>query len=234
MATTAQDIIDRALRSLSVLGQGDSASGQQSSDALDSLNDMIESWATEPNMVYQVSQDVIPLVVNKKDYTIGLGAFDVNTVRPDEIIQAFIRWNSVDYPVRVVNRERYESLIVKDLGTNLPEYLYYDTGFPASTIRLWGKPNMATSLYIDSTKPFAGFATLASAVSFPPGYARALRYNLAVELMPEYQVNNVRVDKMALESKNGIKRTNIVSPDARFDSAIPSSHRGRFNIFSGE
>lgn len=233
MATTAQDIINRALRSLSVIGEGETASAAQYADGLISLNDLVESWANEPQMIYQIAQDIIPLTPGKAAYTIGIGAYDVNTTRPVEIEQAFCRWNNVDYPVAIKNREAYEAIISKSLGTNLPEILYYDTGFPASTIRLWAVPNMAgVSLYVDSLKPFAGFATIADTVVFPPGYARALRLNLAVELMPEFQVNNPRLDKMALDAKNGIKRANHLPENVRFDSAIPSGRKGRYNIFS--
>lgn len=205
---TANDIINRALRSLSVIGQGESADPEQAADCLVALNDLLASWANESLMLFQVVQDQITLTPGKKDYTIGEGAFDINTVRPVEVIQAFVRLNGADYPVDVVTRDMYQRIVLKSTSTNIPTFLYYDTGFPASTLRLWAVPSQANTLFIDSQKPLTSFATLATAVSLPPGYERALRLNLAVELMPEFQVSNPRIDAMAREAKGGIKRVN--------------------------
>ena len=225
---TANDIINRALRSLSVIGQGEPADADQAADALVSLNDMVASWANESLMLFQVSQDQITLTPGKADYTIGEGAYDKNTVRPLSIEQAFVRLNGADYPVKIVDRQRYESIVLKTAQTNIPQWLYYDTGFPASTIRLYCVPSMALTLFVDSLKPFASFASLSDVVSLPPGYERALRLNLAVELMPEYQVRNDKIDMMARDAKAGIKRVNYTPPNATLGMA----ERRRYNIYS--
>lgn len=208
--STASDIINRALRSLGVIGQGESADADQAADGLVSLNDMVASWANESLMLYQVSQDIITLTPGKKDYTIGEGVYDVNTVRPMRIEQAFIRQNGQDFPVKVADRAAYQSVALKSTQSTLPQWLYYDDGFPSSTIRLWETPASADSLYVDSLKPLTRFAALSTVVSLPPGYERLLRLNLAVELMPEYQVRNDKIDMMAREAKASIKRTNFV------------------------
>lgn len=226
--TTANDIINRALRSLSVIGQGESADASQAADCLVALNDMISSWANESLMLFQVVQDSIALTPGKKDYTIGEGAYDLNTVRPVEVLQAFIRLNNADYPVKVIDRARYQSIVLKTASSNIPQWLYYDTGYPASTIRLWAVPSQANTLFIDSQKALSGFATLADTVSLPPGYERALRLNLAVELMPEYQVRNDKIDQMAMQAKAGIKRVNYTPPKAN----LGLTERRRYSIFS--
>lgn len=226
--TTANDIINRALRSLSVIGQGESADASQAADCLVALNDMISSWANESMMLFQVVQDSFALTPGKKDYTIGEGAYDINAVRPMDILQAFIRLNGADYPVKVISRERYQNIILKTTQSNIPSWLYYDTGFPASTIRLWAVPSMANTLYVDSQKPLAGFATLADTVTLPPGYERALRLNLAVELMPEYQVANAQVVAMARQSKASIKRTNAKP----ITSDLGINQKRRYSIYS--
>lgn len=226
--TTANDIINRALRSLSVIGQGESADTNQANDCLVAINDMIASWANESLMLFQVVHDSIVLTPGKKDYTIGEGAYDINTVRPVEILQAFVRLNGADYPVKIIDRQRYQSIVLKTTQSNIPSWLYYDTGFPASTIRLWAVPSVANTLYIDSQKALAGFASLSDVVALPPGYERALRLNLAVELMPEYQVSNQRLDQMARQAKAGIKRTNSTPIIAN----LGFNERRRYSVFS--
>lgn len=225
---TANDIINRALRSLSVIGQGESADSAQAADCLVALNDMVDSWANESLMMFQVIQDAITLIPGKKDYTIGEGIYDVNSVRPVEITQAFIRLNGADYPVAVIDRHRYQTIALKTTQSNIPSWLYYDTGFPASTIRLWAVPTVANTLYIDSQKPLSKFASLGDLVSLPPGYERALRLNLAVELMPEYQVMNQQVAMMARQAKAAIKRTNMTP----ITSNLGINQQRRYSVYS--
>ena len=52
MATTASDQINRALRLLGVLAEGETPSAETSQDALIALNQMIDSWSTERLSVY--------------------------------------------------------------------------------------------------------------------------------------------------------------------------------------
>ena len=47
MATTASDQINRALRLVGVLAEGETPSAETSQDALIALNQMIDSWSTE-------------------------------------------------------------------------------------------------------------------------------------------------------------------------------------------
>ncbi len=53
------------------------------------------------------------------------------------------------------------------------------------------------------------YADINKDINYPPGYARALRYNLAVEIAPEYKVNiSPLILKQAASSKEYIKDTN--------------------------
>jgi hypothetical protein len=67
----------------------------------------------------------------------------------------------------------------------------------------------------------------------PPGYLRAFKYNLALEIAAEFGINpNPQVSRIAMTSKRNLKRIN--NPDDIM--ALPYSlvaTRQRFNIFSG-
>jgi len=53
------------------------------------------------------------------------------------------------------------------------------------------------------------FADINTNVDFPPGYIRALKYNLAVEIAPEYgKAISPLIREQAKTSKEGIKDTN--------------------------
>jgi hypothetical protein len=67
----------------------------------------------------------------------------------------------------------------------------------------------------------------------PPGYLRAFKYNLALEIAAEFGINpNPQVSRIAMTSKRNLKRIN--NPDDIM--ALPYSlvaTRQRFNIYSG-
>lgn len=224
---TAGDIITRALRSLSVIAQGESADSDQLADGLVSLNDLLSAWSNERLTVYQTVQESIPLVDGQTAYDIGVGAASKDTARPIRIESAFIRYNGLDYPVQILTRAQYNGILNKSLSSEFPYALYYDPGFPESNIRLYPAPG-GGDLYIDSWKPFSAFATTDDVVSFPPGYERALRFNLSVDLMPEYEVENGLIVDLAKNAKAGIKRANHVPSVMGFDAGIPQ--RDTFDI----
>ena len=77
------------------------------------------------------------------------------------------------------------------------------------------------TLVLDSWKPLSTLAALTTSLSLPPGYERALRYALALELAPEYgrQVSEI-VMAAAVESKAAIKRMNIAPAYLQVDDAL--------------
>jgi hypothetical protein len=76
-------------------------------------------------------------------------------------------------------------------------------------------------------------ATLATALTFPPGYLRAFVYNLAMEMAPEFGVEpSPQVRRIAMTAKRNLKRIN--NPDDLM--SMPYSliaTRKRFNVYAG-
>jgi hypothetical protein len=94
-------------------------------------------------------------------------------------------------------------------------------------------PTRALEWHFISVEELSRPATLATSLTFPPGYLRAFRYNLAVELAPEFGVEpSPTVVRIAMTSKRNLKRIN--NPDDLM--SIPYSivgTRQRFNIYAG-
>lgn len=69
--TTAQDIIIGALRFINSYSPGEPLSAADSQDALDTLNDLLESWSTDQISVYASNENTFNYTGGQYRYTIG-------------------------------------------------------------------------------------------------------------------------------------------------------------------
>ncbi len=69
--TTAQDIIIGSLRFLNQYAPGESLSSSDSQDALDTLNDLLDSWSTDEASVYASNENTFTYTSGQYQYTIG-------------------------------------------------------------------------------------------------------------------------------------------------------------------
>jgi hypothetical protein len=82
-------------------------------------------------------------------------------------------------------------------------------------------------------QPLTEPAALDTNLTFPPGYLRAFRYNLACELAPEFGVEpSPQVRRIAMYSKRNLKRINNPDDVMSMPSAL-MVNRPRFNIYTG-
>lgn len=71
MSTTAQEIITGALRFINQYAPGESLQAADSNDALNTLNDLLDSWSTDQASVFASNEDVFTFVAGQYQYTIG-------------------------------------------------------------------------------------------------------------------------------------------------------------------
>ena len=230
--TTARDIIQRAMLKIGALAQGEVASVDATNDALDSLNSMIDSWANDSLIIYARTWESFTLTGGTSTYTIGSGG-TFNTVRPIDIVDAYLRNGTVDYPMGIITDEAYNGIPYKSIQ-GIPDSLNYDNAYPLGNIRLYPVPPASYSLFLLTEKPITTFTSLDTVMSLPVGWLRALIYNLAIEISPEYsqdtgQTVDASVVKIANDSLNLI-RTSVAK--VRTMDAYPQIVTTR-NIFTG-
>jgi hypothetical protein len=230
---TAQDYITRAMKLANILGEGQTPSSEQASGALDTLNEMLQAWNLDGLMVYQTTNDQVTMVPNQSVYTIGSGGnFAVD--RPVSINSMYQDYQGVSYPIREINQDEYNLITLKTLTQPIVNFFLYVNTDPLGTITLWPTPTVANTLYLSVDRVLSTVASLATTIAFPPGYARAIRANLAVELCPEYGREPSRtLAKAASESKADIRRANHVPVVAEFDSALIGAPSGLAAFLSG-
>lgn len=228
--TTAGDIVRAALGKILVLGTQDTLADADTQTGLDALNAMLDSWWLQSLAVYTLEQQSFPATANVASYTIG-PAQTWNTTRPVRIVNAFARYQQVDYPVRPIDRVQYDNIPYKTVG-GIPVVLFYDREFPVGTVTLYPLPFAAMDIFLDTYQQIQSFANIADSINLPPGYARALIFNLAVELSADYGVQvPAQVAKTAAESLGNLKRINQQDWMMAYDPSILWATQA-YNVYS--
>jgi hypothetical protein len=233
---TAQTIINGALRLLQVASTDVVITNDEANDALESLNQMIDGWSNESLMLYHVTREQFTCIPAHNPHTIGLSG-DFATSVPMNIEAATVTVNGTDYPVLPIDYDDYAVIKLKTLQNVYPEYFYLDKASPVlANLYMYPVPSTASTINLYSRKPLTNFASLTDNLTLPPGYERALKYSLAVELAPEYQVSAGQdVIALAIAAKASLKRTNKRPLTLQIDpAALTVSGKRRFNIYTGQ
>lgn len=207
MATTKR-LIESAMRSIGVLAAGEQAQPSEMQDALETAKQMLESWSNETLLVQAYTHESFELE-SKRSYTIGDGG-DFDTVRPQHLVNVRIKDAAgTERPVTIASLEQWARVPIKDAERIAPVYLYYAPEYPLGRIELSALPEPGDTLMLVSAKPIEALPSLTEDVEYPPGYDRAIRLGLALELAPEYgkQLDQV----LAAQLNNAmtvLKRTN--------------------------
>lgn len=220
---TALDLITSSMRLIGAVASGETLPLSEANDGLSVLNDMIDSWNADRLHIYTTSSTDFPYVSGQQAYTLGTGG-DFNMARPPAIsgMSTIIKYNPanpVEVPISMFSVDEWQSQVpVKTVAGSIP-LICYDTGdFPLRSLNFWPIPtDSVNSVRIYSWSALAA-QTLATAVAFPPGYAQAFRYNLAVLLAAEFaQPLTPLVAQIAAESLTRIKIMNAPDLDIKSD-----------------
>jgi len=93
--------------------------------------------------------------------------------------------------VQIVSAAEWSTMLEPSgAAITVPMELYVDYGYPAVTLNVWPVPQGGT-IEVHSLQALQNFASLTDPVALPPGYEAAIRYNLAVALLPEYPRSEV-------------------------------------------
>jgi len=226
--TTARQIIKKSLQKIGALVKNEEPSADEANDGLDSLNQLLESWSNDSAVITSRAWETFNLSGGVSTYTMGTGQ-TFNTSRPTNIISGYIRNGSVDTPLTIVGDEAYNSITFKSL-TGIPQFLNYDNANPTDNLRVYPVPSAVYPIFLLTEKPLINLTTLDTALSLPPGWERALIYNLAAELASEYgQQPDQSIFKIANDSLAMIRLSTI---RARPMDAYPQVMAVR-NIWSG-
>lgn len=230
---TAGDQINRALRLLGVLAEGETASADTSNDALTSLNQMIDSWNTERLSVFRTQDQVFTWPSSQSTRTLGPSGNFVGE-RPVQVLDStYFIYNGVSYNVKIVNEDQYNDIAVKTITSTFPQILWVNMAYPDITMKVYPVPTAPTEWHFISIKELTQPALLDTELYFPPGYLRAFTYNLACEIAPEYGVDPARqIQRIAMTSKRNLKRINNPNDVMSMPYSLIATRRN-YNVYAG-
>ena len=239
----ARDLVYAAFRKISVLGAaGRSYSISQGNDGLAILNRMLESFQLQNLLIWAQLRSVYPLVAGKQDYTIGPdGTADIAAPRPMELNRASIITTNggsaqpLELPIGILTYQQWQVIPVKAIGSPIPQRVYLETSVPNAVLHFWPYPSVVCNVALYVAQPLQQIASLDDQYVLPPGYARAIVFNLACEMADDFPraVLKPTTVQIARESLGWLKRKNHRPLDITCDAGVLTTTNGsRWNIYT--
>jgi hypothetical protein len=232
---SAGDQINRALRLLGVLAEGETPSAATSQDALVALNQMIDSWSIERLAVFCTQDQIFTWPAGLITRTLGPSG-DFIGLRPvllDEATYYRDPGTNVSFGIKFINQQQYNGIAVKTVTSTYPQVIFVNMGFPDITMTIYPRPTRDLEWHFISVQELNQPANLATELFYPPGYLRAFTYCLAMEFAPEFGVEpSPQVQRIAMTSKRDLKRINNPDDIMSMPYALVAT-RQRFNIYAG-
>ena len=232
---TAGDQINRALRLLGVLAEGETPSAATSQDALVALNQMIDSWSIERLAVFCTQDQTFTWPAGLITRTLGPSG-DFIGLRPvllDEATYYRDPGTNVSFGIKFINQQQYNGIAVKTVTSTYPQVIFVNMSFPDVTMTIYPRPTRDLEWHFVSVQELSQPANLATELFYPPGYLRAFTYCLAMEFAPEFGVEpSPQVQRIAMTSKRDLKRINNPDDIMSMPYSLVAT-RQRFNIYAG-
>ena len=237
--TTTGDIVRSAMRKIRVLAPGEALPPDEGNDALEVLTQMVGSWTNETLLIPIVGVVTFQLTNDISEYTIGiypdpvpepLPENHIETARPEKILAAFIRDASgTDYIQEIIDVETF-SRISRKTNASRPSRFYVREGWPLNTILFESVPYASETLHLDVIQPLSEIlstADLTTIINLPPGYEKALVYNLSIDLSDEWgKTPSTQMYVNAGEGKRRIKQANYRQVVLGMDRALATQRKG--------
>lgn len=248
MSRSVGDIIRSSMRKIGVLAAGEPLPANEGDDALEVFAQMVSAWTNETLLIPVVNVVTFPLVDGVSEYTIGiypeprpdpLPSNHIETARPEKILAAFIRDTyETDFIQDVIDVKTFSRISQKNVRSR-PSRFYVREGWPTSTILFDSVPYTQDTLHMEVVQPLSEVlpaASLVEPINLPPGYERALIYNLCLDLADEWgkQISPT-VATNAVEGKKWLKRNNYRDLFLGMDDALSTRRKGigTYNIHEG-
>jgi hypothetical protein len=138
-----------------------------------------------PNMLHTS----FALTAGTNIYTLGTGGSLVTAARALRVTGAQSVSGGFRSVLKVMSFDQFAAEVADPIAQTsvLGEVLAADGSFPSINLKIFPMPaGNPGALWLDYWSALAQFATVGDTINLPDGWARALHYNLALEIYPQY------------------------------------------------
>jgi hypothetical protein len=234
------DLLASSLRLVNAIGSGESIPGNEAADGLVIFNQMLDSWSAESLAVFQIQRQVVVPATAKQVYTLGLTG-DFNIARPPRLERMGVlslanAAQPAEYPLEMVTDVGWQAIPVKNIPSSLPKVCWNDNGFPLMNLSLWPVPNVLVNYALYTWTSLTQVAAINTDIQLPPSYLKALRYNFAIDLAPEWGRDQISpmITQQAADTKAIIKRMNLGNRPLEMacDAGVQTRKVGLYNYIT--
>ena len=214
---SARQIGTTALLLLGVASAEQPISAFMAQNALEALNTLLDSWATERLLTF--TRPKIPLLLEpgRATYTWGVSEppADIPGEPPVRLELALLTVEDttpgLEWEVAILDQSTYEAgVTIKQLTSSYPTAVYLEPTRPVANVHVWPVPDHPYTLQLLPWSAHAPYAGWDDVLPWPNGYQRAMQFNLALELAPQYGVEpSPLVLRTAEDSKRAIFPINV-------------------------
>lgn len=205
------DLISAALREIQVLAAIETIQPEDLSLGTLILSQMLDGWQADRLYIFAIQRMIFVPQTLTQTYTLGPnGNFNV-TPRPARITRySVINLSNpiqpLELPLDSLTEAQWMSIPVKNITSTIPQRVWDDQQFPLRNLNYWPVPQVTVNFGVYQWAPLTTWPDYVTDVEFPPGYAEAIRYNLAIKLAPSFGAVG-KVTPLLLElAKNAIAR----------------------------
>lgn len=199
-------VISAALRKINRLGDFETltTSDKRYIAALAALKVLCKEFSNYGMPLWAIEELSIPFsnagFADINGVTIATAGADVTNIAPMKVIQALRRDTScdIDVPMQLYTQDYYNTLSKKDACGAPLGFTYYPTNTSVVTpvvglLKVWPLPDTYWTtngaIYIRYQRPIQDVGTDTGDLDFPAEWQRAMIYNLAYDLAPEYGID---------------------------------------------
>lgn len=188
---TRDTIIQGALRLAGALGQGETPTTAQVTEAAEALNMYAKFLSTKGVPIFAVKTRTVALVANQAAYNINVPATATDD-KPLNIYACSVKNTStnVETPMTRLSRNDYADSFSNKTSNGLPVNYYFDPGVTQATISVYPVPDATIAasyqLFMYYQRPAQDFDSSTDNPDFPVEWHEVIKYGLAVRLSGEY------------------------------------------------
>lgn len=187
---TAIGLITRAMQTCGKHSPGEDPAGELVEQGFEVLNEMLDHWRTQKLLIPQLKRIEFDLPSGSQvEFTVGPGG-DIDIPTPFGLKYAFLQsptGTAGERPIDVLTDESLAQRSYKVVTGAAITEVYYEASYPLGKLSVpAASAGGRLVLYVLTGLP--SFATLTQPYIFLPGYAKALRYGLTLQLAAIYGV----------------------------------------------